>query len=141
MSLKQEDTNQNKFEFITEKIDETQMKTDFKTKKSSSKLSTKKKKRKRGDVNELVRVQKRVNGFDANCSDAWTALCQQFGNKITHEELVSIAEAIKPYCNIKLDRDARRRKSVILKWYQDNWADIKQYIQYVSLEGNSSDSS
>ena len=94
-------------------------------------------KRRRDRENEIARVQQRVSGFDFLCSDAWTYLCRHFGNKVTQEELVSIADAIKPYARVKLDRDARRRKSVILKWYQDNWPQIQQYIKYVVLEDDS----
>ena len=96
--------------------------------------SVNKNKRKRDKDNEIARVQQRVSGFDAQGSDAWSYLCQQYGNKITQDELVSIADAIKPYAGIKLDRDARRRKSVIIKWYQDNWAVISGYLKYVVLE-------
>lgn len=94
--------------------------------------------RKRERDNEIARVQQRVSGFNPQCSDAWAGLCQHFGSKITQDELVSIAEAIKLYAQVKLDRDARRRKSVILKWYQDNWAQISKYIKYVVLEDDSS---
>ena len=107
---------------------------------SHSSHTTTKGKKKKDRENEIARVQQRVSGFDFLCSDAWSYLCRHFGNKVTQEELVSIADAIKPYARVKLDRDARRRKSVILKWYQDNWPQIQHYIKYVVLEDESTSS-
>ncbi|EAX94285.1 hypothetical protein TVAG_057860 [Trichomonas vaginalis G3] len=125
-------------------ITETEQKPIQKTKPShtaSYKEESAFRKRRRDRDNEIARVQQRVSGFNASLSEAWPTLCQHFGQKITQDELVSIAEAIKPYAQVKLDRDARRRKSVILKWYQDNWSQISKYIKYVVLEDEGSSSS
>jgi hypothetical protein len=35
---------------------------------------------------------------------------------------------------IKLDRDARRRKVVILKWFDENWAEIEPVLPLIILE-------
>ena len=83
---------------------------------------------------EIERIKKRIDGFKYQNSRAWMVLSQRFGEKVTHDELVSVAEIIKPFSGIKLDRDARRRKNVIIKWFDDNWSIVEHYINYVILE-------
>jgi hypothetical protein len=35
---------------------------------------------------------------------------------------------------VHLDRDAKRRKSVLLKWFEENWNAIYPFLDYVVLE-------
>ena len=102
-------------------------------------MTLKKHKKKHGkkiDQNneELNRVHQRVKGFDINKSIAWNALTHTFGDKLTHEELTSIAELISKTANIKLDRDAKRRKIVLIKWFEEHWDTVKCYLPIITLE-------
>ena len=83
---------------------------------------------------ELNRVHQRVKGFDINKSVAWKTLTQTFGDKLTHEELTSIAELIANTIKIKLDRDAKRRKIVLIKWFEEHWDAVKCYLPIITLE-------
>jgi hypothetical protein len=83
---------------------------------------------------ECERVKKRVSGFDWKTSPAWIYLSETYGPKLKQDELVSIAEAVTPKINIKLDRDARRRKSVIVKWFQDHWLSIQPFLCRIILD-------
>ena len=42
--------------------------------------------------------------------------------------MLEIAKIIGNHVNINVNRNARRRKSVLIKWYHDNWNLIKPYI-------------
>lgn len=44
----------------------------------------------------------------------------------THSILLTIAQVFEKKYNIKLDREAKRRKPALLKWYFDRWELIQQ---------------
>jgi hypothetical protein len=37
---------------------------------------------------------------------------------------------------MKLDHDAKRRKTVLIKWFEENWTAIAPFLDYIVLEGN-----
>jgi hypothetical protein len=57
-----------------------------------------------------------------------------YGPKVSQNELLSIADLIAEAIQIKPDRDARRRKIVMIKWFDDNWALIQPMLGSVVLE-------
>jgi hypothetical protein len=57
-----------------------------------------------------------------------------YGPCLLQEELVSIAELVSQHLEIPLDRDARRRKAVMVKWFQENWEVIEPLLRLVMLD-------
>jgi hypothetical protein len=57
-----------------------------------------------------------------------------YGQKLKQDELVSIADLCAEKLQIKLDRDARRRKIVVIKWFEENWAAIQPLIHLIVLD-------
>lgn len=55
-------------------------------------------------------------------------------------ELLSLATVLAYRANIKLDREAKRKNSVLIKWLEDNWTTIKPYLdeEYPDLEDDES---
>jgi hypothetical protein len=43
--------------------------------------------------------------------------------------LLSLAQVIAQHLHIRLDREAFRRKRVLLKWYDENWARVEPFIR------------
>jgi hypothetical protein len=82
---------------------------------------------------ECFRINRRVGGFDWTKSYAWIELAERYGPKLVHAELVSIADLAASRLHIKLDRDARRRKVVMLKWFEENWALIRPLLEEIEL--------
>jgi hypothetical protein len=82
---------------------------------------------------ERRRIQGRVGRFDWKNSQIWFWLALKFGEKVTHEELVSIAGVIAKWTNIRLDRDAKRRKMVMMKWFEEHWATIFPLLPAIVL--------
>jgi hypothetical protein len=89
-----------------------------------------------GSSDEIHRIQRRLNGFNWKKSQAWRHLSFQFGPTLTQEELVSIAELIAHRTGIRLDRDARRRKMVMLKWFEEHWTVIQPLLGLVVLDSD-----
>jgi hypothetical protein len=85
---------------------------------------------------ECERVQRRVCGFDWRASPAWGQLNCLFGPRLSQSELVSIAELVSEPLKLKLDRDARRRKAVMIKWFEENWSYIVPLLHFVVLDEN-----
>ena len=83
---------------------------------------------------EKQRIAERLGDFDAKRCPVWRKITQRFGNAIKQPELLSIARVLADQLNLKLDRDAKRRKSVLIKWFAENWELVGDLIDYVQLE-------
>jgi hypothetical protein len=80
------------------------------------------------------RIASRLDGFNPKDTPAWREITRRFGASIKQPELVSIASVLAQSTNIKLDRDAKRRKAVLIKWFEENWTTIEPFLDYVVLE-------
>lgn len=83
---------------------------------------------------EKERINNRLMGFNPKDNTVWREITSRFGANIKQPELLSIAQVLATSASIKLDRDAKRRKSVLIKWFEENWASIHPYLEYVVLE-------
>lgn len=83
---------------------------------------------------EKERIAERLAGFNPKDNSVWHEITQRFGASIKQPELLSIANVLAQNANIKLDRDAKRRKSVLIKWFEENWSSIRPFLDYVVLE-------
>jgi hypothetical protein len=84
---------------------------------------------------EKRRIASRLSGFNPKDAGVWRELSRRFGTNVNQPELVSIATVLAQSANIKLDRDAKRRKAVLIKWFEENWTEIAPFLDYVVLEG------
>jgi hypothetical protein len=83
---------------------------------------------------ERDRVASRLSGFNSKDNSVWKAITQRFGNNIKQPELLSMAQVLANHANIRLDRDAKRRKAVLIKWFEENWVAIEPFLPFVVLE-------
>jgi hypothetical protein len=83
---------------------------------------------------EKDRIAGRLSGFNAKDTPVWREITQRFGNNIKQPELLSIAQVLASSAEVKLDRDAKRRKTVLVKWFEENWERIAPFMDYVVLE-------
>lgn len=69
---------------------------------------------------ERDKVEARLKDFNYKESRAWKEITDRFGSKLSQSELLAIAVIIS-YCDrLKLDREAKRRKEVLIKWFDEN---------------------
>ena len=85
---------------------------------------------------EKMRIAYRLAGFNPKDNPVTQEITRRFGPNIKHGELVGIAQAIADKAQIKLDRDAKRRKNVLIKWFAENWDIISPFLDYIVLEDN-----
>jgi hypothetical protein len=88
---------------------------------------------------ERERIQRRIGDFDWKESGTWAYLSWMFGPKLNQAELISIGELVAVPLRITLDRDARRRKAVMIKWFEENWVQIQPLLWYITLDTQSSE--
>ena len=86
-----------------------------------------------GVNDEKKRIAMRMNGFDPKDNRVWSEIANRFGANVKQGELTNIAQVIAAHAGIKLDRDAKRRKGVLLKWFDENWEKITPFLDYVIL--------
>ena len=89
---------------------------------------------KRSNDLERRRVDRRLEGFNITNSRAWKEICQRYGPSLNQTELLSLAEVISMNLSLKVDREAKRRKEVLIKWYDENFDEIRPFLDYVILE-------
>jgi hypothetical protein len=67
--------------------------------------------------------------FDAEHCEAWRDLRQMIAPKISFEELRSLAIICHENLDIELSRDVKRRKEMLIKWFDDHWVVVKSFLQ------------
>lgn len=82
---------------------------------------------------DKAKVRQILSDFDPNKSEAWKTITDLFGHNIKQPPLLEIARIVAEHVGIAVTRQARRRKSVLIKWYDDNWSYIKPYINYFDV--------
>lgn len=83
---------------------------------------------------ERKKVDERLRGFSLKTSPAWHEICTRFGSNLNQTELLSIAEVLGAQINVKVDREAKRRKEVLIKWFDENLMVILPYFSKMILE-------
>jgi hypothetical protein len=80
--------------------------------------------------NEFERHQnaQRLRGFNQKESPAYQFLCNRYGRSLTRFELLSLAQVAAEQLKIPLDRAARRRRTVLIKWYDENWGVVAPFL-------------
>jgi len=85
-----------------------------------------------------VLEETRESGFCWATCEAWRRLTIRFGMTISHMELLSLAKVVAHYTNIELVREAKRRKELLIKWFDDNlervWPFIEEKIRIEDLD-------
>jgi hypothetical protein len=74
-------------------------------------------------------IEKKRQNFDhMNCL-AWRQLTARFGPKISQDELLSLAMVVSHELKLELSREYKRRKELLVKWFDENLAIIWPFIE------------
>ena len=82
---------------------------------------------------KLINPSERLSGFDYKNSVPWKAIVRRFGPSLTQRELLSIANLLAQTCARTIDRDAKRSKAMMIKWFDENWHYIGPFFNHVVL--------
>ena len=84
---------------------------------------------------EVERVENRLSGFVPKDSHAWEVISELYGSDVKQIHLRAIAQDIASHLCIKLDRDAKRRKTVLIKWFEENWEKVSKELSKYKING------
>lgn len=91
----------------------------------------------RGLGKDAKRVAQRLDGFQTEKSEAYLVITRRFSKNLRQSDLIRIAEILAVNKGLCLDRDAKRNKHVIFKWFHENWAKIHDEIyKIIPLDEN-----
>jgi hypothetical protein len=76
---------------------------------------------------ELINLD-RLKNFNPDTCAAKMLLTELYG-PINGQDLLSLAKVCSHYLNIYLDREASRRKVVLMKWFDENIMDIEPFLR------------
>ena len=76
----------------------------------------------------------RLSGFDGKNSHSLAEICDAFGPNFRQNELLCIAHVISFHAKLKLHMEAKRRKEVLIKWFQENLYVIWPFLNRLVLE-------
>lgn len=80
------------------------------------------------DYYELIFMRNALRNFDPENSRAVKKLTERFGER-TQPELLSLAQIISKHTGIKLYRESKRRRTLLLAWYEQNFDKIWPFIE------------
>jgi len=84
---------------------------------------------------ETLRIAARLGNFDWKTSGVWNSIKNHFNCAISHSELKKLGLQLAEDAHLIPDRDAKRRKSVMVKWMEDNWAKLSPFLHLYSYDG------
>ena len=77
---------------------------------------------------EHILIKQRLENFDPVNCEASRYLINKFGGLFDQKQLKKIALTLSYALNIPLDREATRRKAVMIKWFDENLDTIKPFL-------------
>jgi hypothetical protein len=83
---------------------------------------------------ERKRIIARLGTFCGKTSKAWEGITKRFGDHLNHTELLSIAQVVGWLIGINVDREAKRRKEILIKWFDDHWPIVSVVLEQTRLE-------
>ena len=78
---------------------------------------------------ENFMVQIRLKDFDAENNSAVKVLKNKFGEVPNQNQLYSLAKVLGEKLDIPVDREASRRKKVLIKWFDENIEKIQPFLE------------
>lgn len=84
--------------------------------------------------NDRKKVNERMGGFDQSTSRAYAELQRRKWDKKSQPELLSILLILANKQNLQVDREVKRRKEVMFKWFDENFDTVYPFFDCISFE-------
>lgn len=82
---------------------------------------------------ERNRIDERIKDFDYERSTAWFELQRRGWDRLNQAELLRIAQILGTKTGISIDREAKRRKGVLVKWFDENMDLLGPKMGFIKL--------
>lgn len=79
--------------------------------------------------------KRRHEAFDYKDTAAYRMLADKFGSSVRQQDLVQIACCLSKKIGVKVERDAKRRKDLLIRWFQENIEKVSALLPMVVAFG------
>ena len=79
--------------------------------------------------------KKKKDSFNYKDTEAYQMIIDKFGNNVRQQELIQIACCLSKKIGVKVERDSKRRKDLLFKWFQENIDKISPILHQVVAFG------
>jgi hypothetical protein len=79
-------------------------------------------------------IADRVRDFCCDDSRPWKFFVERGWHQLSMKEYVGIGQVLACEANLEIDREAKRKKPVLLKWMDDNWDTLSPLLMHLRLE-------
>jgi hypothetical protein len=83
---------------------------------------------------ERQKIDQRIANFAYEKSAAWQEISARHWDSLRQSELLSIAQVLGNKLGIEVDREAKRRKSVLVKWFDENLMRLRPLFDYIDVD-------
>jgi hypothetical protein len=78
-------------------------------------------------------LEAQLRNFDLGSSPPYQLFQAKGWNSMKFPEMVSVCEVLSKESHVQMDREAKRRKTVLFKWLSDNWTQLKSHVDSLQL--------
>jgi hypothetical protein len=87
-----------------------------------------------GQQQERHILEERLRGFVMEASRSYLFFQSRGWENCPFDNLKSIAEVFSRAANVPMDRDAKRRKPVLFRWFEDHWDELRPFAERLEIE-------
>ena len=84
-------------------------------------------------IREQNRIKDLLNDFDMKSSRIYQEFLKRGWETLSQQVLKSIAQVFEDRIKIPLSRESKRRKSVLIKWFDDNYDKIYPHLDSIQI--------
>jgi hypothetical protein len=78
-------------------------------------------------------IDDRIRDFDFSHSAPFRFFQERGWGELKFPEMKSICEVLAQKGHVAMDREAKRRKSVLFKWLETNWTQLRPLVEELEL--------
>ena len=98
-----------------------------------SDIDLKQSKKCQAPIKEQEKINKDLGEFDYKNSPAWDLIKGRGWQNLSKCELLLIARVMSAYTHIPIDREPKRRKPVLVKWFNDHLEQTKECFNCITI--------
>lgn len=74
----------------------------------------------------------RLSGWDYKKSKSWDVIKSRFGKCLDQTNIYCMLQICADKAGLKIDREAKREKQILIKWFEENFDHVIQFFNNIS---------
>ena len=103
-------------------------------KRIKSEIDINQKQKYQAPIREQKKISQGLGEFDYKKSRAWKEIVDHNWESLSKGELLLIARVLSTYLHIPIGRESKRRKPVLVKWFDENLSKISEYLNVITIQ-------